>query len=110
MPGIPSRRHLGTAQAKVWLSHRHCEAAQEAEALEPQWHRIRHRQPAILTGLHCRETRWRAPSYGCEPWELRTASPPGALSEAVTAESRGQPDAPGEEDPRRSTRLASCPG
>src|SRR5215831_13957976 len=109
-PGIPSRRHLWTAQATVWLSHRDGEPAQEAEELEPKWHRIRHRQPSILTGLHCRETRWIAPSYGCEQWELGTAEPPVALSEAVTAESRCQPDATGEEDPRRSKRLESCPG
>jgi hypothetical protein len=35
----------------VWFSHRECEPAQEAEALEPKWHRIRRRQPYILTGL-----------------------------------------------------------
>ena len=35
-PGIPSRRHLWAAQAKVWLSHRESEPAQEADALEPK--------------------------------------------------------------------------
>ena len=48
------------------LSHRENEPAQEADALEPKWHRIRRRQPEILTGEHCRETRWKAPPYGCE--------------------------------------------
>jgi hypothetical protein len=110
MPGIPSRRHRGTAQAKVWLSHRPCAPAQEADALEPQGHRIRHRQPSLRTGRHCRETRWRAPSYGCEQWELGTTSPPVALSEAVPAERRCQPDATGEADPRRRQRLEECPG
>jgi len=54
------------------LSHREREPAQEADALEPKRHRIWRRQPSILTGLHCRQTRWRAPPYGCEPWKLGT--------------------------------------
>ena len=37
--------------------------------------------PAVgnLTGMHCQETRWKAPPYGCEPWKLGTESPPAAL-------------------------------
>jgi hypothetical protein len=35
-PGIPSSRHLWAAQAKMWLSHRNVEPAQEADALEPK--------------------------------------------------------------------------
>src|SRR5262249_23821423 len=46
-------------------------------------HRIRHRHPNPMTGLHCRETRWRAPPYGCEQWELGTEYPPMALYEPV---------------------------
>jgi hypothetical protein len=33
-------------------SHREWDPAQEADALEPKRHRIRRRQPYILTGLH----------------------------------------------------------
>ena len=55
------------------MSHRQNDPAQEAETLEPKWHRIRRRQPELLTGMHCRDTRWKAPSYGCEPWKLGTA-------------------------------------
>ena len=50
--GIPSRRPLRAAPAQGWLSHRERQPAQEADALEPQRHRIRRRQPSILTGLH----------------------------------------------------------
>ena len=53
-------------------SHREGQPAQEADALEPQRHRIRRRQPSILTGLHRQKTRWRAPPYGCEQWKLGT--------------------------------------
>jgi len=69
--GIPSSKHLWTAQAKVWLSHREREPVQEADALEPKRHRIRRRQPSILTGLHCHKTRWTAPPYRCDHgnWE-----------------------------------------
>jgi len=62
---------MGSASEGV-SSHREWDPAQEAEALEPKWHRIRRRQPYALTGLHCRETRWIAPPYGCQPWELGT--------------------------------------
>ena len=34
-------------------SHRYFEPAQEADALEPKWHRIGRRQPYALTGMHC---------------------------------------------------------
>jgi len=34
--GIPSSKHLWAAQAKVWMSHRDHDPAQEAEALEPK--------------------------------------------------------------------------
>src|SRR5215475_14768652 len=38
-------RNLWAAQAKTWLSHRDCRPAEEADTLEPKWHRIRRWQP-----------------------------------------------------------------
>jgi hypothetical protein len=62
---------MGSARKGV-PSHREWDPAQEAETLEPKWYRIRRRQPYVLTGLYCRETRWITPLYGSQPWEPGT--------------------------------------
>ena len=47
-----SQASMGSVSKGV-VSHRERQPAQEADTLEPKWHRIRHRQPSILTGVHC---------------------------------------------------------
>jgi hypothetical protein len=71
--GYPVEQASMDSVSEGVMSHRQNDPAQEAETLEPKWHRIRRRQPELLTGMHCRDTRWKAPSYGCEPWKLGTA-------------------------------------
>jgi hypothetical protein len=51
---------MGSASEGM-LSHRQNDPAEEADTLEPKRHRIRRRQPVILTGVHCQETRWKVP-------------------------------------------------
>jgi len=46
---------MGSASEGV-TSHRDHDPAQEADALEPKWHRIGRRQPNPLTGMHCQTT------------------------------------------------------
>jgi hypothetical protein len=70
--GYPVEQASMDSVSEGVMSHRQNDPAQEADTLEPKWQRIRRRQPELLTGVHCRETRWKAPSYGCELWELGT--------------------------------------
>ena len=70
--GIPFSKHLWAAQAKV------CGAivkTTQRKRLTRWSQKAKDMAPAVgnLTGMHCQETRWKAPPYGYEPWELGTA-------------------------------------
>jgi hypothetical protein len=70
--GYPvSQASMGSASKGV-VSHREGQPAQEAEALEPKRHRIRRRQPSILTGLHCHRNPVERTALRMQLWELGT--------------------------------------
>jgi len=58
--------------SKGVVSHREGQPAQEADTLEPKRHRIRRRQPSILTGLHCHRNPVESTALRMRPWELGT--------------------------------------
>ena len=73
--GYPvSQASMGSASEGA-LSHRECEPAQEADALEPKRHRIGRRQPSILTGVHCHRNPVESTALRMQLWELGTEEP-----------------------------------
>ena len=71
---------MGSA-SKGALSHRECQPAQEADALEPKRHRIGRRQPSTLTGLHCHRNPVESTALRMRTMETGNGVTPYVLSE-----------------------------
>src|SRR2546427_3295859 len=79
--GYPVSQASRGSGSKGVESHREGQPAQEADALEPKRHRIRRRQPSILTGLHCQRNPVESTALRMRAMETGNGVTPYVLSE-----------------------------
>src|SRR5262249_29620412 len=79
--GYPVQQASRGSASKGALSHRESEPAQEADALQPKRHRIGHRQPSTLTGLHCHRNPVESTALRMRTMETGNGVTPSVLSE-----------------------------